>query len=594
MNLVFQLCIFSLILLSISTSELDFLRVLDDLISYRIVFKNYEEYEKLATPNEQGQWTVKQDENWVKMKSADDEEYTCLLPVIQSNTKKRIENYVGPSPAELLEPLYKVSDCSYRMEPYWNYEVCHGRYILQYHDEKETKVRRQYYLGNFYSTQAQMEAKKFDQLNPPKRKVGDDSQAYYPVTYVHGTTCDITNHPRTTTLIYVCEEGAKNFIQSINEISSCTYEIVIMTSRLCAHPSFQKAPTKEHEIQCFTGPNIKTESAKPKSLINIENEGSNQFMKEFGTYTGAKDFLNSIFERVDSNAAELAQINALLEAIKSSKKEPSAIGSKFNKETKIVSSSSPEYIQEFWQGKNCLKSGTGYWKYEVCFGKKVSQFNDSPGKQRQTILLGNFDQQAQIEWIEKNPHKAPLIEEDKVVQANYIFNGGDKCDETGKPRTCELRIRCRKDSADKVVIYLMEPETCSYIMVVESDLLCEGLEKVDKNGLLAEMPKEDDASLLEPSVKKISINLVDNLDDILEKFKDSKNEDEDEDGRKTPGYQIKVERIQINDDVLKMVEKLSDFKWESEETETKSYNNEEDDSKDSERKKLKISEHPEL
>lgn len=90
MNLAWPLCIFSLILLPIFASELDFLKILDDLISYRIVFKNYKDYEKLARPNEQGEWIVNKDENWVKIKSADSEEYNCLLPVILSNVSLKL------------------------------------------------------------------------------------------------------------------------------------------------------------------------------------------------------------------------------------------------------------------------------------------------------------------------------------------------------------------------------------------------------------------------------------------------------------------------------------------------------------------------
>lgn len=78
--------------------------------------------------------------------------------------------YTGPSPGELLEPLFKRPSCSYRVrlgsiltdtashlvvvlvvlrcsnlkcstlqiESYWTYEVCHGKHVRQYHEEKET------------------------------------------------------------------------------------------------------------------------------------------------------------------------------------------------------------------------------------------------------------------------------------------------------------------------------------------------------------------------------------------------------------------------------------------------------------------------
>lgn len=132
---------------------------------------------------------------------------------------------------------------------------------------------------------------------------------------------------------------------------------------------------------------------------------------------------------------------------------------------------------------------------------------------------------------------------------------------------------------------------CSYVMVVESVLLCEELEKVDKNGFPPTMPKnEEDESNLEVPMekkiiaKKISLNAIENLDNILENFKNSKDDNEEggkeDTERENPGYQIKVERIQINDDVIKMVEKLSNLKWESEVIEDKS-----DDEEDYSQKK---------
>lgn len=31
-------------------------------------------------------------------------------------------------------------------------------------------------------------------------------------------------------------------------------------------------------------------------------------------------------------------------------------------------------IESFWRGDVCLHGGTGWWKYEVCYGKTVSIF----------------------------------------------------------------------------------------------------------------------------------------------------------------------------------------------------------------------------
>jgi hypothetical protein len=48
-------------------------------------------------------------------------------------------------------------------------------------------------------------------------------------------------------------QAAKNQVHSFSEISSCNYEMVVLTNRLCAHPSFQKPPTKEHEVGTILG-----------------------------------------------------------------------------------------------------------------------------------------------------------------------------------------------------------------------------------------------------------------------------------------------------------------------------------------------------
>ncbi|KIH42606.1 hypothetical protein ANCDUO_27408, partial [Ancylostoma duodenale] len=63
-----------------------------------------------------------------------------------------------------------------------------------------------------------------DYNNPPKKVIDGEEHAYFPVFYSQGTTCDITGKPRTTTVMYICIENARNQIHSLNEVSSCNYE----------------------------------------------------------------------------------------------------------------------------------------------------------------------------------------------------------------------------------------------------------------------------------------------------------------------------------------------------------------------------------
>ncbi len=92
---------------------------------------------------------------------------------------------------------------------------------------------------------------KFDPMNPPRRKIEDQMLPYYPVRYIQGTVCDITNKPRLTTVHYVCIADAKNQIYSFEEVSSCEYEIVVLTTRICSHPAYKMEDTKVSSPKAF-------------------------------------------------------------------------------------------------------------------------------------------------------------------------------------------------------------------------------------------------------------------------------------------------------------------------------------------------------
>ena len=165
--------------------------------------------------------------------------------------------------------------------------------------------------------------------------------AYYPVTYNHGTICDITYKPRATTVLYFCDEvicifiivyivnflcyikNSKNHIYSISEVNSCTYEVIVLTNHLCAHPSFQKPPSKEHEVHCFAL-NEEQSTPKPHSLVTLEKDSSAQFLQEYGLFKSSTESKQrNIFKLVqfdETNIEDgLEQLNAIINALKSSK-----------------------------------------------------------------------------------------------------------------------------------------------------------------------------------------------------------------------------------------------------------------------------------
>jgi hypothetical protein len=86
------------------------------------------------------------------------------------------------------------------------------------------------------------------------------------------------------------------------------------------------------------------------------------------------------------------QLNAIIESFKKAAQENAATAGQQNtKPTSRFSLASKEQqkmekkavggpkmsemeqiVNGFWRGKVCLNGGTGWWKYEVCYGKAVS------------------------------------------------------------------------------------------------------------------------------------------------------------------------------------------------------------------------------
>lgn len=52
--------------------------------------------------------------------------------------------------------------------------------------------------------------------------------------------------------------------------------------------------------------------------------------------------------------------------------------------------------------------GTGWWKYDFCYGKYVKQVHvDEKAGFQTTVLLGEFYEDDHLEWIAQNPQKRP-------------------------------------------------------------------------------------------------------------------------------------------------------------------------------------------
>lgn len=165
-----------------------------------------------------------------------------------------------------------------QLEAYWTYELCHGKYIRQYHEERDGKKVniQQYDLGVI--DDMQMKTMIFEQgaksisegkTDLPLTKIEGISIPYVEVEMKMGTLCDLNNKPRSTKVLYVCFENGKQDIYSLKETSTCEYEAIVLTPVLCSNPDYKPRDTGENEINCRP---LDQAPKKPKALKTMERE----------------------------------------------------------------------------------------------------------------------------------------------------------------------------------------------------------------------------------------------------------------------------------------------------------------------------------
>uniref|UniRef100_A0A0K0ENN3 Endoplasmic reticulum lectin 1 n=1 Tax=Strongyloides stercoralis TaxID=6248 RepID=A0A0K0ENN3_STRER len=454
----------------------------------------------------------------------DKEKYLCILPIVKTEEETKLSSYFGPHPSELIMPLIKEKVCSYLVDVYWSYEICHGRHIIQYHEDRETKKRDEYYLGNIvFQTPKE---KYFDHLNPPKKQIQGKDIPYYSVQYRSGTICDLTGKPRNTSLIYICVERAKDIVISQIEVSVCQYEIIVATDRLCSHPSFKTPEKKEHIISCFLKEPKDRVDPQPKRLVYevkgreqdianelsmIVNENIKIKVKQIDTtkkiefeveddddlsHSKDSDKFEDFDDKVIDNIANLIKYtnlpsmdffdvedqNDILSEIRSNTKISNFDQLDVDEQYTIASNVAKKiYLnrirRNFFNGEQCIIGGKGWWKHRFCLESHIEQYHGKPGDLDYKVLnLGFFDISSQIKWVSADKSRLPIIDEGKVIQVRQFYSGGNVCDENNQPRQTEVRIRCDKDlykkKSEAIQLYLEEPTQCKYILTMASGTFC--------------------------------------------------------------------------------------------------------------------------
>ncbi|XP_058240995.1 endoplasmic reticulum lectin 1 isoform X1 [Hemibagrus wyckioides] len=436
-----------------------------------------------------------EEDDFLIMTTTEKEKYKCLLPSLSKGDEDEEKEYTGPSPAALLAPLFKQSSCSYRIESYWSYEVCHGKHVRQYHEEKETgqKVNiQEYYLGTMTSkhtdSSADSEASKAEDAaterldtytEVPTKNIEGQLTPYYPVEMGNGTPCVLKqNKPRSTSVLYVCHPEAKHEILSIAEVTTCEYEVVVLTPLLCSHPKyrFKSSPVNAIFCQALAGSPL-----RPHSLSQLDQQQEELLRPHFSPPTEREEDTSPVREEAFTSTHKPMAVGGHTQV---------AVGT-----THISRLTDEQLIKEFLSGSYCLHGGVGWWKYEFCYGKHVHQYHEVRGKRndkeqgKNIVVVGSWNHAEHLEWSKKNVARTYQLKEEgaqKVKVVSHFYGHGDVCDLTGKPRQVIVKLKCKEsESPHAVVVYLLEPQTCQYILGVESPVICKVLDTADENGLLS-------------------------------------------------------------------------------------------------------------
>ncbi|EDW45876.1 endoplasmic reticulum lectin 1 [Drosophila sechellia] len=421
----------------------------------------------------------------------DKEKYDCLIPTLEHQKEEEKSDKPELSPISLLQPIFSALTCTYRIEAYWSYEICHGHHVRQYHEEREGKNVKfqEYYLGKWTDDKMKILTKDWSAdikagVKPKYKslKIDNTRYPYFEMEYSDGTMCDIINAPRTTMVRYVCYPHGKDDIYSFKETSSCNYEAIILSSTLCAIRGLHAEETKELSIQCF---NSESEPHSPLSMLRselkewTESEADLLVFKEKAktdgdliSFNNGDDIDKVLLKHFSNGYLKVdGDFQQLLLSIAASGTGPTPI-------TDLTP------LKDFISGKNCLTGGNGWWKYEFCYGRHVRQFHKDKTSEVE-LFLGYFSEEAHRAWSNANPDKGAR-RSGFTTSIWHHYGKGTHCEQIGVPREVDVKLTCTPvtNSGTAVSMYLLEPKTCQYILVVESPTICDLMHYADSQGLV--------------------------------------------------------------------------------------------------------------
>uniref|UniRef100_A0A2K6H001 Endoplasmic reticulum lectin n=1 Tax=Propithecus coquereli TaxID=379532 RepID=A0A2K6H001_PROCO len=388
-------------------------------------------------------------------------QYECIcfkgsfVDIFQESEEEK--EYKGPNPRELLEPLFKQSSCSYRKCVFRQF--CHCVNIIEYTFTNLDGIYIFIYTY-FFPAENQILFYTFF-FKIPTKNIEGQMTPYYPVGMGNGTPCSLKqNRPRSSTVMYICHPESKHEILSVAEVTTCEYEVVILTPLLCNHPKYRFRASPVNDIFCQSLPGS---PFKPLTLRQLEQQ---------------EEILRVPFRRSkeeDLQSTKEERFPAIHKPIAIGSQPMLTVGT-----THISKLTDDQLIKEFLSGSYCFHGG------QVISINVYSMMSNS-GKT--SVVVGTWNQEEHIEWAKKNTARVYHLQDDgtqTVRMVSHFYGNGDICDITDKPRQVTVKLKCKEsDSPHAVTVYMLEPHSCQYILGVESPVICKILDTADENGLLS-------------------------------------------------------------------------------------------------------------
>lgn len=142
---------------------------------------------------------------------------------------------------------------------------------------------------------------------------------------------------------------------------------------------------------------------------------------------------------------------------------------------------------------SCVNRTEGWWTYEYCFPKGITQFHDDKGKRNPEYSLGHLSTTAEHQADRVNmtivrPKQAHSRATPTGHRIQQRLGGGTKCDETHRPRATTMFFRCPlnwQSRPETTIVSIVEAALCEYEVVVDTTLVC------GHNRLLPHQPKAE-------------------------------------------------------------------------------------------------------